>query len=178
MKTPTSNYNWQDTFLEIYDRCVAKYRAGNDDFNSYYTPQDLEFLTSVGYKPRELFDFVEDVVEMNEPSRETALLIAAVRRDFLATVQQGKLSQDETTNADLPARDSELGGFVWLPRIITKARAKLKGELHPDVMFGCGGDRNFLKTHDINPADFLRVVWAAHDDDSKIAAYVKTHSGA
>ena len=28
---------------------------------SYYTPEDLTFLSSIGYKPRELFDFVEDL---------------------------------------------------------------------------------------------------------------------
>ena len=41
-------------------------------------------------------------------------------------------------------------------------------------MFCCGGDRNFLREHgNIHPADFLRVVWAADKDESKIAAYVK-----
>jgi hypothetical protein len=40
-------------------------------------------------------------------------------------------------------------------------------------MFGCGGDRNFLKKHgDIHPADFLRQVWAAGDDDPQLAAWV------
>lgn len=176
MNKPASNYNWQDTFLELYDRCIAEYRKGNEDFSSYYTADDLAFLASIGYKPRELFDFVEDAVDMGEPSRETALLVAAVRRDFLDTVQEGKTSSKEVTNGDLPARDSELDGFIWLPRIITKARAKLHGELHPDVMFGCGGDRNFLKQHDIHPADFLRAVWAARDDDAKIASYVRSRS--
>ena len=178
METATKNFNWQDTFLDLYDRCVEKYRSGNEDFTTYFSDGDLAFLTSIGYKPRELFDFVEDLVDMNSPSRETALLVAAVRRDFLNTVQQGQLSENEVTNDDLPARDAELDGFVWLPRIITKARAKLNGELHPDVMYCCGGDRKFLKGHDIHPADFLRAVWAAHDDDTKISAYVKANSSA
>jgi hypothetical protein len=60
--------------------------------------------------------------------------------------------------------------MTYLPRILAKGRAKLRGELHPDVMFGCGGDRNFLSKHGgIHPADFLRHIWAAGDDDQKLA---------
>jgi hypothetical protein len=78
------------------------------------------------------------------------------------------------TPAELPAKTAELDGIVWLPRILGKARAKLRGEMHPDMMFGCGGDRAFLAKYDIHPADFLRVVWAAGDDDQKVLAYVKS----
>ena len=66
----------------------------------------------------------------------------------------------------------KLGDIAWLPRIIIKAKAKLRGELHPDIMFCCQGDMNFLSNHDIHPADFLRVVWAANDDDEKILDYI------
>jgi hypothetical protein len=49
------------------------------------------------------------------------------------------------------------------------------GELDPDVMYGCGGDRNFLaKNGGIHPADFLRHVWASGGDDSKIVAWIKS----
>jgi hypothetical protein len=41
-------------------------------------------------------------------------------------------------------------------------------------MYCCGGDRAFLSKHDIHPADFLRVVWAAGDDDQKILEHVKS----
>jgi hypothetical protein len=41
-------------------------------------------------------------------------------------------------------------------------------------MFGCGGDRNFLKNHgDIHLADFLRQLWAADDDDLKLASWIE-----
>jgi hypothetical protein len=40
-------------------------------------------------------------------------------------------------------------------------------------MYSCGGDLNFLKNNgDIHPADFLRQVWAAGDDDQKLASWV------
>ena len=78
------------------------------------------------------------------------------------------------TRDEVPIFGEELAGIAYLPRIIAKARAKLRGGLDPDLMFGCGGDRNFLRKHgDIHPADFLRRVWAASEDDLKISAWVK-----
>jgi hypothetical protein len=168
---------WNDRFLSLFDRCLEKYRNGNQDFNSYYSHDDLSFLASIGYKPRELFDFVEDLGDEGEPSRSTALLIAAVRRDYFLVVQNSEQSAKEITAKDLPTFGDELEGLSYLPRIIKKARHKLRGELDPDVMYGCGGDRNFLsKNGEIHPADFLRHVWSAEDDDSKIAAFVKAHN--
>lgn len=172
-----TNFAWETAFRDLFDRCVERYRSGDKDFANYYSAGDSALLNAIGYKPRELFDFVEDYCDENTPSPESALLVAAVRRDFFHVIQSRASSSAEVTPDQLPAKDSELDGFTWLPRIITKARAKLRGELHPDVMYGCGGDRAFLSRHDIHPADFLRMVWAAGDDDAKIAAYVRDCSG-
>ena len=171
-----TNFSWETTFTELFKRCLAAYRAGNTDFTTYYTPDDDAFLAAIGYKPREFFDFIEDFADRDTPSPEAALLVAAVRRDYFLVEQKGKLSSEELTNDQLPARDSELGGFRWLPRILAKARAKLRGELHPDVMYGCGGDCGFLSKNDIHPADFLRAVWAAEksdDPDQAVLDYVQ-----
>lgn len=166
--------NWNEQFLELYRRCLEKYRGGNKDFNSYYSESDLEFLSSIGYKPRELFDFVEDFADEGVPSESTALLIAAVRRDFFQVVQNGVKSSKEITGDDVPAKSEELDGIPYLPRIIAKARAKLAGELHPNLMFSCGGDRGFLAKHgNIHPADFLRHVWNCGEDKLRIADFVK-----
>jgi hypothetical protein len=54
----------------------------------------------------------------------------------------------------------------------------LRGELDPNTMYSCGGDRAFLKRHDIAPADFLRAVWSAGEDDAKVIDYVKRNSRA
>jgi hypothetical protein len=167
-----SNFTWPSTFRELFDRCVEKFRAGNSDFGTYYSGDDLAFLDSIGYKQREFFDFVEDYCDESTPTPEDAVLIAAVRRDYLKVIQNGERSSKVVPNDSLPAKDSELAGHRWLPRIITKARAKLAGELDPETMFSCGGDRAFLREHDIHAADFLRAVWAAGDDDQKIIDYV------
>ncbi|MGV3664383.1 MAG: DUF5069 domain-containing protein, partial [Prosthecobacter sp.] len=84
--------------------------------------------------------------------------------------RSGKIVAPET----LPPKAAAVEGFRWLPRLIAKARAKLNGEMDPDTMYGCGGDRAFFEEHKLHPADFLRVTWAAGDDDQKIIGFVKT----
>ncbi len=170
-----SNYSWDQTFLDLFDRCLKRYHRGDRDFLGYYGPSDLEFLASIGYKPRELFDFVEDHADGSDPSPATALLVASVRRDYFIHVQKGIPSTKEMTTSELPARDAQLDGFVWLPRILQKARNKLRGENSPDIMYGCGGDRAFLSRHDLHPADFLRVVWSAGERDERVVEFVRTH---
>lgn len=167
---------WNDQFLTLFDRCLTNYKSGNRDFNGYYSEDDLSFLGSIGYKPRELFDFVEDLGDAGDPTRSTALLVAAVRRDYFLVVQDGQPSSLEITSKDLPTFGDKLDSIEYLPRIIKKARHKLRGELDPDLMYGCGGDRNFLKKHgNIHPADFLRHVWSAEEDDAKIVSFVQSH---
>ncbi|GAA5118212.1 DUF5069 domain-containing protein [Luteolibacter yonseiensis] len=165
---------WNDQFLALFDRCLAKYQEGDTDFEKYYSCEEARFLASIGCKPREFFDFVEDFGSEGEPTISTALLVAAVRRDYFHTVQKGIPSDKELTRDDIPTFGEELEGMAYLPRILAKGRAKLHGELDPDLMFGCGGDRNFLKKHgDIHPADFLRHLWASGNEDNKIVHWIK-----
>jgi len=169
-------YNWASQFGEIFVSCCEEYEDDNKDYLAWFDEEDLEFLQSIGCKPREFFDFVEDCCssEGGEPSPETALLIAAVRRDYFQVEQKGQPSTKVISPAELPAKTAELEGIVWLPRIIAKAEAKLRGEMDEDTMFGCGGDRAFLSKYHLHPSDFLRVVWAAKGEKSKILSFVNT----
>ena len=165
---------WNDRFLDLFDRSVKRYQSGDKDFTGYYSAADSALLAEIGYKPREFFDFVEDFCEEGSPSPSSALLVAAVRRDYFQVVMQGKPGEKELTRDDVPTFGDELGGFAYLPRILVKAKAKLRGELDPDLMYGCGGDRNFLqKNGDLHLADFLRRVWAAEGDDQKVLEWIK-----
>lgn len=165
---------WNDTFLALFDRCLLRFQSGDSDFESYYSPEDLGFLARIGYQPREFFDFVEDFGDGEVPSISTALLVAGVRRDYFHTVQKGIPSAKILTGEDVPSFGEELAGMAYLPRLLAKGRAKLGGELDPDLMFGCGGDRNFLEKHgDIHLADFLRHLWASGADDQKITTWIK-----
>ncbi len=174
-----NHYRWHDSFEKLFDRCVKRYRSGDSDFSGYYGSDDNAFLADIGCQPREFFDFVEDFSDGGEPTLSGAVLVAAVRRDYFRNVQAGVPSQARVSEDDLPALYEELGGFPWLPRIIFKATAKLKGELHPNIMYGCGGDRHFLQSHNIHPADFLRAVWNADTgrDHDAILAFVRGHTG-
>jgi len=49
-----------------------------------------------------------------------------VRRDYLTVVQKGKTSDKTVDPSDLPAKTAAVEGIVWLPRLIAKARAKLR----------------------------------------------------
>jgi len=168
------NYSWASSFRSLFDRCLQRYRAGDTAFDTWFPGEDSVFLKEIGYRPREFFDFVEDHANFGgEPSPETALLVAAVRRDYFRVVQGRKWSTDIVTPEILPPKNAELDGIPWLPRILAKARAKLRGEMDPDIMFGCGGDRSFLQQFDLHPADFLREVWAADDDAAKMLSYVR-----
>lgn len=168
---------WDETFLLLHAKCLALHAAGNKHFTSYFTAADLSFLASIGCREREFYDFVEDLNDYGAPSAATSLLIAAVRRDYFLVVQNATASPAKLLPSDLPTFGDSLAGMTYLPRILAKARAKLRGELDPDIMFGCGGDRNFLLTHgNIHPADFLRHVWAAGDDDTAVAHFVTQHT--
>lgn len=167
------NYTWTQHFRRCFDKASAAYKAGDTKPGAGLDAADLAFLKAIGHTAQELFDFVEDLQRNQEPSYEDALLIASVRRDFFLVVQQGRPSGKVVAREQLPAKADAVDGIEWLPRIIAKARAKLRGEMSPDTMYGCGGDRGFLKKVNIHPSDFLRYVWAARDDDRKIIDYVK-----
>jgi len=165
---------WDKRFLDLFDRCSARYAAGDRDFAGYYGAEDLALLSSIGCRQREFFDFVEDFGDDGDPLPSTALLVAAVRRDYFLSEQGGITSTNVLSPSDLPTFGDAIAGIHYLPRIVAKARAKLRGELDPDIMFCCGGDRKFFREHGgIPPADFLRHVWAAGESDMKIVGFVR-----
>lgn len=167
------SYNWSERLRAIYDKTIDLYRGGNRDLSSYFTQEETAWLASVGLRPINLYDWAEDATGAGEPDWNTALLIAAARRDYFIVHQKGATATTVTEAAELPAKTEELDGIPWLPRIIAKATCFLKGGLCHDIMYGCGGDRRFLKAHDIHPADFLRAVWASGGDQTKVLAYVR-----
>lgn len=167
------NLSWTKTLRSIYDKALSLYQLGHRDSEKFFTPGEKQFLASVGLKPIHVFDFVEDFAGEGVPDWETFLLIAAARRDYFLYAQKGQFNEREMDSSELPPRREELGGIEWLPRIIMKARCFLEGGLCHDIMYCCGGDRNFLRTHNIHPADFLREVWASHGDNQKVLDFVR-----
>jgi len=166
-------YNWELQFCELFERAVLDYRNHQTTFDNYHTAEDRDFLASIGYHTRELFDFVEDFVDSNGYSLPTVLLIAAVRRQYFLSEQCGEQLERNIDSEQLAPFAEQIDGISYLPRIINKAQGKLKGQLDPDVMYGCGGDRRFLNQYKLHPADFLQLVWQLQGDAKAIAASIK-----
>ena len=168
-----SSAGWQETFGKLFRAGVDKYRAGHQKAAGLVDEQGRAFLESIGHTEQEFFDFVEDFAKGGEPTLETALAIAAVRREYFQEAQGERRSLQVISMADLPSKDAEIEGIGWLPRIIPKAEAKLRGEMPPDLMYGCGGDRKFFRSNGVDPADLLREVWRAAGDQDAIVSWVK-----
>ena len=169
---------WQQRFSKLFQVAVEKYQKGHQKAEGLLDPKGRKFLESIGHSEQEFFDFVEDFARGGEPTLETALEIASVRRDYFLKEQDGVPSPHRIAVADLPAKDATVENIGWLPRLIPKAEAKLRGEMPPELMYGCGGDRKFFTTHGIDPADFLRKVWDAHGNHAQVIAWVKAKSKA
>jgi len=134
---------------------------------------DREFLATIGCTAQELFDFVDDFLSYGDFDFETALEVTSIRREYFLNVMHGKSTGCVIPMGDLPAKSEKVDGIAWLPRLIAKARIKLRGEMDPDLMYGCAGDRPFLKEHKMTLPQFLQLVWDSGDDDRAIIETVK-----
>jgi len=172
------SYNYQITLKRIWEDALSKYESGSREPDEFFDTETLAELASVGLGAMDVYDYVEDYSSGGEPDFSTFLLICEARRDYFLTEQNAKPSDKRLDTDSLPAKTDEVEGIVWLPRLMPKALAKLRGELPPETMYCCGGDRKFFKEHDIHPAEFLRATWAYQDDPSRLVEWVLTRQGA
>jgi hypothetical protein len=168
-----SEYDWPVEFRKVYDAGTKRYEGGERAPEKLFSKRELEFLATIGCSAQEMFDFIDDLARYGEPVYETVLLTTGVRRDYFRLVQNGVASGKEIDMDTLPPKAQEVDGIAWLPRLIEKARAKLRGEMPADLMYGCGGDRPFLREMNVELAEFLRLVWMCGDDNRRIVDYVK-----
>lgn len=168
------NYNFQKQLVRIWENAEKLYRDGNTSPETFPIQQDLSFLHSIGLNKMDIFDYVEDWICEGAPDQATFILIHSIRRTFFVEEQRCIPSIELLDSQTLPGKTEEIEGIRWLPRILAKARAKLRGELPADTMFCCGGDRAFFARHDIHPAEFLQVVQKAEMKDQLVVDWVKT----
>lgn len=171
-------YDFTGKFRELYDKAIAQYGKGGREGEKFFSTVEKAWLAANGITPQHMYDYAEDHHSGGEPGYDNALTIETVRRDYFLNVQSGRPSAIVLDEEALPAKTDAVLGIEWLPRIIPKARAKLRGELPPSLMYCCGGDRRFFKTHDILPAEFLSLVWRHERDDAAVAAWVAHRSAA
>lgn len=170
--------DWIQTFRTLFEQKAASYKKGMRNADAMFSSEEKDFLRSIGATPQEIYDFVEDWCEDGEPAPDMVVAITRIRRDYFLNDQQGQYSKYVKITDLFPPREAKLAGLEWFPRIIEKAKAKLQGELPPDLMYSCGGDRRFLKKVKVNPDEFLQVVREAGDDVDHIVQFVMDRSKA
>lgn len=167
------HYNFPAEFRALYDRALMLYTEGRRGAATFFDAGQSAWLAANGISAQALYDYAEDQANYGEPGYDQALAIELVRRDYFLNVQKGVASKVVADPDGWPAKDAEVAGIVWLPRILPKVRAKLRGELPASTMYGCGGDRRFLKANDILPAEFLSLAWRYEHDDAAMVAWVR-----
>lgn len=172
------NFDFPQQFKALYDQAVALYAEGKRGADTFFTAEQKAFLAANGIAPQHMYDYAEDHNGYNgEPGFAQALGIELVRRDYFLNAQHGRASTAKLDEARLPAKTDAVRNIAWLPRLLPKARAKLRGELPPSLMYCCGGDRCFFKEHDILPHEFLNLVWR-HESDEPVVDWVVKRSAA
>lgn len=172
------HFDFPPQFRALFEESVSRYGQGKP-LETFFSTEEKTWLAANGMTPQHLFDYAEDFHKYDrEPGLEHALAIEMVRRDYFWNVQGGRPSPTQIDGSKLPAKTDAVRGITWLPRLLPKATAKLRGELPPSLMFCCGGDRAFFKEHDIVPAEFLSAIWRLNFDEPAIVDWVVQRSTA
>lgn len=170
------HYDFANGFRALYEKAVQLYGTGQRGADTFFSTDENAFLAAHGLNAQHLYDYAEDQLDGGEPGYDRALAIEMIRRDYFLNVQRGRASTRVLDESALPPKDAAVEGLAWLPRIIPKTKAKLRGELPPSLMYSCGGDRRFFREHDIHPAEFLSLVWRHENDDAAIIRWVLQRS--
>jgi hypothetical protein len=172
------HYDFPSQLRGLFDKAVDLYAKGRRGADTFFDSSEKAWLAANGITAQHIYDYAEDENGGGEPGFGHALAIEAVRRDYFLNVQKGKASTAVLEESKMPAKTDAVKGIEWLPRIIPKAKAKLRGELPATLMYCCGGDRRFFKTNDILPAEFLALVWRNGDNDAATVDWVVARSKA
>lgn len=173
------HYDFPQKFRTLYDKAVGLYAKGQRGADTFFTAEEKSWLAANGITPQHMYDYAEDHNGYNgEPGFENALTIETIRRSYFLDVQKGKPSGNILDQAAMPAKAATAKGIEWVPRLIPKALAKLRGELPASLMYSCGGDRGFFKKYDILPAEFLSLVWQHEKNEEAIVDWVVARAAA
>lgn len=156
----------------FHDQASASYKAGCRNPSQILPAADLETLANFGITAQFLYDAVDDLARYGEPSKDVFVELAQMRADYFQTSLHGRPAARIVQDPELPPKTAEFQGVAWLPRIIRKAECFLEGSLCDDIMYGCAGDRSFLKKYNATLPAFLAVVRDSHGDTSQALRYL------
>lgn len=172
------HYDFATKFHGLYDQAVARFAHGKRGAQNFFDAAETAFLTANGLTVQHLYDYAEDHNNYGAPGFDIALGVELVRRDYFLNIQGGRPSPAVLDESKMPGKTESVRGIGWLPRLLPKARAKLRGELPASLMYCCGGDRAFFQDHDIQPEEFLNLVWRNEKDDAPIIDWVVRRTAA
>jgi hypothetical protein len=161
-----------NTLIELYDKAAATYRGGCRQPSQILSAIDLEILAQFGVSTQFLYDAVDDLACYGEPSKAVFLELAQMRANYFQIILRSCPSSRIIEESELPPKSTEFGGVAWLPRIIRKAECFLEGSLCDDIMYGCAGDRAFLKKFHTTLPAFLAVVRDTQGDRAKALRFL------
>lgn len=141
--------------MSLHEEAMKSYREGVRDPSRIVSPAGMETLVGFGISPVFLYDCVDDLSRYGEPAADVFVELGALR---ILQFRAESDAKPEVPESELPRKSEQHCGVAWLPRIIRKAQCFLEGSLCPDVMYGCAGDRAFLKEYGATLPDFLIVV--------------------
>jgi hypothetical protein len=170
---PMNADSWKVEFQKVYTRGLEAWQSGRRLPSTMFAPADAAFLEGIGCSVQELFDFVDDFARYGEPDFDAVLEVTAIRREYFVNELKSKPASRRVPMSELPPKAEAVDGIPWLPRIIMKARLKLRGEMPDDLMYGCGGDRQFLAGIRMSLPAFLTLVRDCGADDRRIIDAVK-----
>ncbi len=173
-----NHYDYHTRLKALWEKGVEDYSNGGRVPGAYLTEEERAFLGEIGANEQDLYDFTDDSIRYGEPDFEMFWAVQSMCFNYFKMIMKNRPGDYIAPMAAYSPKDAEINGIPWLPRIIQKAKRKLRGELDPDIMYGCGGDRQFCKTHNLHLAEFLQLVWNHWDDHQAIAAYIEAHSPA
>ena len=128
--------NWKQQFRELFNTGVDRHRAGRREPGTMFEPDEVAFLESIGCSAQEMFDFCDDYVGWDDVIYEHIGELQAVRYEHFKNKLNSQPASRRMEMDEFPAKTDEVEGIAWLPRLIVKARAKLRGELPANLMYG------------------------------------------
>lgn len=158
----------------LHDEALNSYREGVRNPAGIVSPTSMEALAGMGISPVFLYDCVDDLSRYGEPAADIFVELAALR---ILQFRDASDSKPVVPESALPRKSDQHRGVAWLPRIIRKAQCFLEGSLSPDVMYGCAGDRAFLKEYGATLPDFMIVVRDSGGDPDKALEFLTSRRG-
>lgn len=156
----------------FHEQASANYKGGCRTPAQILPAVDLETLAGFGITPQFVYDAVDDLARYGEPGKDVFVELARMRVEYFQTTLHGRPSANIVQESELPPKSAEFQGVSWLLRIIRKAQCFLEGSLCDDIMYGCAGDRSFLKKYNATLPAFLAVVRDSHGDPSQALRFL------